>query len=327
MGECAKENEFMRILVLGAGATGGYYGGRLLEAGRDVSFVVRPRRASELAETGLVLRSPLGSVKLKPNLIREGDVKEAFDLVILACKAYDLDSAIKAIAPAVGRKTTILPLLNGLNHFDALDARFGSDRVIGGLCSIAVTLGDKGAIHHLSTMHVLRFGERSGERSERIAAIEEQVQGANIDAKASRDVMQALWEKWVMLASLAGMTCLMRASIGDIVASPHGEKLMLQMLDECAAVAAAYNRGPRPAVLEDTRALLTKAGSAFTASMLRDIEAGNRVEADHILGDMIARGGKAGVFTALLEVAYCHVKAYESRHSHPAAAAAASTPA
>jgi len=309
----------MRILVLGAGATGGYYGGRLLEAGRDVSFLVRPRRATELAESGLVIRSPLGSAKLKPRVIREGDLKEHFDLVILTCKAYDLDSAIEALAPAVGRKTTVLPLLNGMKHFDALDARFGSERVIGGLCSIAVTLGDKGAIHHLSQMHVLRFGERTGERSERIAAIEAQFNGANIDAKASRDVMQALWEKWVMLASLAGMTCLMRASIGDIVAAPHGEKLMLQMLDECAAVAAAYNRPPRVAVLDDTRGLLTKPGSAFTASMLRDIEAGNRVEADHILGDLIVRGTHAGVFTSLLEIAYCHVKAYESRHSHPPA--------
>ncbi len=310
----------MRILVLGAGATGGYYGGRLLEAGRDVSFLVRPRRATELAENGLVIRSPLGSARLKPQVIREGELREHFDLVILTCKAYDLDSAIETLAPAVGRKTTILPLLNGLKHFDALDARFGSNRVIGGLCSIAVTLGDKGAIHHLSPMHVLRFGERTGERSERIAAIEAQVAGANIDAKASRDVMQALWEKWVMLASLAGMTCLMRASIGDIVAAPHGEKLMLQMLDECAAVAAAYNRPPRVAVLEDTRGLLTKPGSAFTASMLRDIEAGNRVEADHILGDLIARGTHAGVFTSLLEIAYCHLKAYEARHSHPAPA-------
>jgi 2-dehydropantoate 2-reductase len=316
----AKEIEPMRILVLGAGATGGYYGGRLLEAGRDVSFLVRPRRATELADTGLVIRSPLGSAKLKPRIIREGELQESFDLILLTCKAYDLAGAVEAIAPAVGRKTTIMPLLNGLQHFDVLDARFGSERVLGGLCSIAVTLGDKGAIHHLSPMHVLRFGERTAEASERVAAIEAQFAGVNVDAKASRDVMQALWEKWVMLASLAGMTCLMRASIGDIVASPHGEKLMLQMLDECAAVAAAYNRAPRPAVLEDTRALLTKAGSAFTASMLRDIEAGNRVEADHILGDLIARGSRTGVFTSLLEIAYCHVKAYEARHSHPAAA-------
>ncbi|MDB5974152.1 MAG: 2-dehydropantoate 2-reductase [Nevskia sp.] len=306
----------MRTLVLGAGGTGGYFGGRLLEANRDVSFLVRSRRAAELAETGLVIRSPVGNAKLKPRVIAPGEFLETFDLVILACKAYDLDSAIEAIAPTVGRKTVILPLLNGLKHYDALDARFGADRVLGGLCSIAVTLGDKGTIQHLGPMHVLRFGERSGERSERIEKLEELVKGANIDAKSSRDVMQALWEKWVMLASLAGMTCLMRAAIGDIVAAaPIGKKLMLQLLDECAAVANAYGRAPRPAVLEDTRTLLTKAGSTFTASMLRDIEGGHRVEADHILGDLIARGQRAGVFTSLLEIAYCHVKAYEARQA------------
>ena len=304
----------MRILVLGAGATGGYFGGRLLEAGRDVSFLVRPRRAAELAEHGLVINSPQGNARLMPRTITEGQFIETFDLVILSCKAYDLDSAIAAIAPAMGRGSCVLPLLNGFKHYDALDARFGAERVLGGLCSIGVTLGDKGVIKHLSPMQVLRFGERSGERTARIAALEEAFAGTGLDAKSSRDIMQALWEKWVMLASLAGMTCLMRASIGDIVAAPHGEKLMLQMLDECAAVAAAFGRGPRPAVLEDTRTLLTQAGSGFTASMLRDIEAGHRVEADHILGDLIARGNKAGVFTSLLEVAYCHVKAYEGRH-------------
>jgi 2-dehydropantoate 2-reductase len=304
----------MRVLVLGAGGTGGYFGGRLLEAGRDVSFLVRSRRAVELAETGLVIRSPAGNAWLKPRVIVPGESVETFDLVILACKAYDLDSAIDSIAPAVGRKTVILPLLNGLRHYDALDARFGPERVLGGLCSIAVTLGDKGTIQHLSPMHVLRFGERSGERSGRIEALEQLVKDTNLDAKSSRDVMQALWEKWVMLASLAGMTCLMRASIGDIVAAaPVGQKLMRQLLDECAAVAGAYGRAPRPAVLEDTRNLLTKPGSAFTASMLRDIEGGHRVEADHILGDLIARGEHAGVFTSLLEIAYCHVKAYEVR--------------
>ena len=309
----------MRILVLGAGATGGYYGGRLLESGRDVSFQVRTRRAVELAETGLLIRSPAGNARLKPRVIAPGELKETFDLIILACKAYDLDSAIEAISPAMGRNSVILPLLNGLRHYDLLEARFGAERVLGGLCSIAVTLGDKGVIQHLSPMHVLRFGERTGERSERIAALEELVKGVNIDAKSSRDVMQALWEKWVMLASLAGMTSLMRASIGDIVAAtPIGQKLMLQLLDECAAVAASCGRAPRQAVLEDTRGLLTKPGSTFTASMLRDIESGNRVEADHILGDLIERGARTGVFTSLLEIAYCHVKAYEARRTREA---------
>lgn len=311
----------MRILVLGAGATGGYFGGRLLEAGRDVSFLVRPRRAAELAEHGLAIRSPLGNARLKPTVITADQLHEPYDLVILSCKAYGLNQAIEDLAPAVGRKTVILPLINGLRHFEVLDARFGADRVLGGLCSIAVTLGPKGIIDHLGQMHVLRYGERTAEVSARVTALQQVFADTKLDAKPSRDVMQALWEKWVMLASLAGMTCLMRASIGDIVAvAPYGEKLMRQMLDECAAVASAYARPPRTAVLDDTRAMLTQAGSTFTASMLRDIENGNPVEADHILGDMIERGRGVGVFTSLLEIAYCHVKAYESRHAREAGA-------
>ncbi|MDR3418196.1 MAG: 2-dehydropantoate 2-reductase [Nevskia sp.] len=302
----------MRILVLGAGGTGGYFGGRLLEAGRDVTFLVRPRRALELASHGLAIRSPVGDALLQPRAIPVGQLHETYDLVMLSCKAYDLESAIQAITPAIGPRTTILPLLNGLRHFDVLDERFGFQRALGGLCSIAVTMDSDRVIRHLGPTHVLRFGER-GEPTKRVDALMELFDGVNVDAKPSRDIVQALWEKWVMLASLAGMTCLMRASIGDIVAAPGGTQLMLQFLDECTAVAAAHGRAPRPVVLEETRALLTKADSAFTASMLRDIENRGQVEADHILGDLIERARRAVIPTPLLETAFCHLKAYEAR--------------
>jgi 2-dehydropantoate 2-reductase len=303
----------MKILVLGAGATGGYFGGRLLEAGRDVSFLVRRARAERLRSGGLVIRSPAGDAKLAPRVLTRATLDGDYDLVILACKAYDLVAAIDAIAPAVGPATAVLPLLNGLRHYDALDARFGAERVLGGLCSIAVTLDAHGHVEHLAPMHVLRFGERSGERTSHVAALEQVFAGTKLDAKPSRDIVQALWEKWVMLASLAGMTCLMRAAIGDIVAAPCGEKLMRQMLDECSAVAAAHGRRPRDAVLADTQELLTRPASTFTASMLRDVESRHRVEADHILGDLIERAAAKSIDTPLLRIAYCHLKAYEAR--------------
>ncbi len=303
----------MRTLVLGAGATGGYFGGRLLEAGHDVSFLVRPRRAEQLRRAGLVIHSPEGNVRLVPRLVLAERLKRTYELVILSCKAYDLESAMEAVAPAVGKDTAILPLLNGLKHYQSLDARFGADRVLGGLCSIAVTLDEDGAIRHLMPMHVLRFGERDGSHSPRVKALEAMTATANIDAKASKDIVLALWEKWVMLASLAGMTCLMRASVGDIAAVGCGRALTLQMLDECLSVAAANGHAPRPGVLEATREMLTKPGSPATASMLRDIERGHAVEADHILGDLVARGAEAGVATPLLRTAYCHLKAYELR--------------
>lgn len=304
----------MRILVLGAGAVGGYFGSRLLEAGRDVHFLVRSHRAAALRCTGLIVRSPAGDMRFKhPPLLTTDDTIPPFDLVILACKAYDLASAIKAIEPAVGPKTSILPLLNGFRHFDALNERFGAEHVVGGLCSIGATIAADGAVEHLGAMHVLRYGERDRSYSPRVKALEAMFKGVRIDAKASRDIVQALWEKVVMLASLAALTCLMRANVGVINRAPGGRDAALALLAECCAVAEANGHAPRPAVLDDVRAMLTDEKSRFSASMLRDIERSGRTEADHIFGDLIARADAASVPVPLLKLAYAHVKVYELR--------------
>lgn len=305
----------MRILVLGAGATGGYFGGRLIQAGRDVSFLLRPRRAAHVREEGLNIRSPKGNVHVKPKVVTLGKVSAPYDVIFLSCKAYDLSSALDAIAPAVGENTSIVPLLNGMRHIEILDQRFGAKRVLGGLCSIAVTLATDGAIDHLGSMHLLRFGERDGKLSARVVALAAQMKDANIDAKASGHIVSAMWEKWVMLASLAGMNCLMRADVTTIVDAPDGRNLCLQMLDECSAVASAHGHPPRGQVLADIRAFVDKPYGAFTASMLRDLEQGKRTEADHILGDLIAHAESRDVETPLLRAAYCHLKAYEGRQN------------
>jgi 2-dehydropantoate 2-reductase len=162
----------MRFLVVGAGATGGYFGGRLFEAGRDVTFLVRPSRAARLAATGLSITSPAGNVHLtSPPTVLAADLREPFDVVILSCKAYDLDGAMESIAPAVGPGTAIIPLLNGMRHLETLDARFGPERVLGGSCFISVKLDEAGRIAHVSDVHRLVFGERRGGRSPRVDAI------------------------------------------------------------------------------------------------------------------------------------------------------------
>lgn len=303
----------MRILVLGAGATGGYFGGRLLQTGRDVSFLLRPQRAAQVRKEGLTIRSPKGNIHVTPKVVTADKVGAPYDVIFLSCKAYDLSSAIDAIAPAVGEDTGIVPLLNGMQHIETLDRRFGARHVLGGLCSLAVTLAADGAIDHLGAMHLLRFGERDGKPSARVAALEAQMEGANIDAKASHHIVSAMWEKWIMLASLAGMNCLMRTDITTIVNAPGGRNLCLRALDECSAVAAAHGYPPRPKALADIHTFIDKPGGAFTTSMLRDLEQGKRTEADHILGDLIARAGSKGVETPLLCTAYCHLKIDEAR--------------
>ena len=304
----------MRILVVGAGAIGGYFGGRLLQAGRDVTFLVRPKRASELAGTGLVIKSTGGDVTLRnPPTVPAERIGEKFDVVLLSCKAFDLDDAIKSFAPGVGPNTSIIPLLNGMRHLDELDRKFGAERVLGGLCAIAVTLNEARAVVQLAPMQSLHFGERDGRKSERVRAISEIFVSGNFGAAASEHILEDMWEKWVFLATLAASTSLMRTSVGNILAAPGGKDFLLGVLDECGAIATAEGYPPGGPSFQRTRGLLTTEGSAMTASMFRDIKAGLPVEADHVIGDLVSRADAAKIPVQRLRIAYTHLKAYEKQ--------------
>lgn len=309
----------MRMLVVGAGATGGYFGGRLLQAGQDVSFLVRERRAALLARNGLRIRSALGDADLPaPPTVTAATLREPFDLVLLSCKAWDLPQAIEDIAPAMGERSAVLPILNGMRQLDLLDARFGAARVLGGQCVIAATLDADGAVRHLNRSHSLSFGARDGGDPERVQRVAQAMAGANFEPHASTAIVQDMWDKWVFLASLAGITCLLRAPVGDIMAAPGGREAALALFDECRRVAAACGHEPHPAVLQRGSDVLTETGSALSASMMRDLEHGGRVEADHVIGDLLARGEAHGVDTPMLRLAYTHLKAYEVRSAHAA---------
>jgi 2-dehydropantoate 2-reductase len=304
----------MRILVVGAGAIGGYFGGRLHQAGRDVTFLVRPKRASELASAGLVIKSPSGDVTLKnPPTVQADKLTEKFDVVLLSCKAFDLVDAITSFAPAVGPNTAIIPLLNGMDHLNALDTKFGAERVLGGLCAIAVTLNEAREVVQLAPMQSLNFGERDGKMSERVRAISEVFATGNFGAGASEHIMQDMWEKWAFLASLAASTSLMRTSVGNILAVAGGRDFLLGMLDETSAIAKSAGHEPTGAFFQRTRGLLTTEGSPLTASMFRDIKAGLPVEADHVIGDLVARADAAKIPVPKLRIAYTHLKAYEKQ--------------
>lgn len=309
----------MRILVLGAGALGGYFGGRLLSAGRDVTFLVRPKRGEELAKNGLTVKSKHGDLQLtSPPTITANRVREPFDIILLSCKAYDLDGAIDSFAPAVDKNSTIIPLLNGMRHMDVLNARFGQDRVFGGQCLISATLSSQGEILHLSDFHTLSFGEQSGVSTERADAVAEVLADANFMAHASGEILQEMWEKWVFIATGAGVCSLMRTSIGDMVTAGATD-IILALLNECSTVASSQGYGPRPIFTERTRTMFTAADSPLMASMLRDIERGAPTESDHILGDLLNRGAD-DTSLPFLRTAYLHVKSYETRRARETAA-------
>lgn len=315
----------MRILVLGAGGTGGYFGGRLAQAGVDVTFLVRPARAAQLDRDGLQIRSSLGDADIRVAHVTADALPalaqaQPFDLVMLSCKAYDLDSAVDAIAPAVGSGTTVMPILNGLLHYPVLDARFGAERVLGGLCFISAVKGGDGEIVHLPSPPSMTFGERDGARngSARTRALEDVCAGADgFDATRSEQFMQAAWTKFSFLTALAAATCLMRASIGRIVETDGGTVFLTALHDECLAVATAEGHAIPPDAAAHARGLLTRAGSTVTASMLRDLESGQDVEAAQIVGDMRARAHAAGIAVPHLDAAWVHLQAYRTRRETP----------
>ena len=310
----------MRILVLGAGAVGGYFGGRLAEAGRDVTFLVRPPRAALLAESGLRVESLIGDFVVRPQLVTADRLADAYDLIIVSAKQYDLDQAIAAIRPAVGPQTAVLPLLNGLVHLERLSEAFGGEAVLGGVAYVGASLQPDGSIRHHNRLSGIAFGELAGGISARVRAIAAEFAGTKIDAPGSDNVMLDMWEKFVMITTMAGMNCLMRGNIGEIVATDDGPSLVHEFFDENAAVATASGFAPRPAYREQIIAMLTQPGSVNNASMHYDLAHNSRTEADWILGDMRRRAIAAGVATPLLRAAYAHLQVYENRRAAAARA-------
>ena len=220
---------------------------------------------------GLQIISPHGDVTIWPNLVVAGEITAPFDAVLVAVKAFSLESALDDLAGAVGPETMILPVLNGMRHLNTLAARFGKNSVVGGVCKVATIVDDRGRPVQLSKLQELTYGEMSGDRSLRTDRLDEVMQGAGFDARLSRTIEREMWEKWVLLATIGGITCLMRGNIGDIARAPGGTDFSLRFLREVTAVVTAVGKKPNDVFLTDTQALLTEKESTVTSSMYRDL--------------------------------------------------------
>jgi len=301
----------MKLLFLGAGATGGYFGGRLANAGVDVTFLVRAKRRDQLARDGLRIEDIRGNLSVPVKAITRDEINAPYDAIVLSSKAYDLDGAIDTIRPAVSETTLVLPILNGMKHLDALDVAFGADRVLGGLCHISATLTDDGTVRRFGPLEILTLGPRIEEQKEAAKTLHATL-AQGIDARYSENILSAIWEKWFFIAALASSTCLMRSTVGNIVRAKGGTNFMTDLLNECVAIADANGYPPQPKALDFARTLLTDPNSAMSASMLRDIQRGGQIEADQIVGDIIRRGQARDVAKPLLDVAYLHLQAYQN---------------
>jgi 2-dehydropantoate 2-reductase len=305
-----------KILVLGAGGTGGYFGGRLAESGADVTFLVREARRKILSEQGLQIESPFGNAQLAVKTVVESDLAPIYDAVILTCKAYDLDTAVAAIAPGVAPTGYVLPFLNGIAHIDVLNQRFGRHRVLGGTAKIQATLTPNGAIRQFNDWRTLTFGEQSGEMTERVRMLAALFAAAKgVEAFAVTDIVQRMWEKLVHLSTAATMTCLMRANVGEIVRTPNGRELFLEQLKSGAAIAAANGHAPSESFMRLWEETFSQRDSEYATSMLRDVERGGPTEVEHILGFMLSKASEAGIAHRTLLLAYTHIKSFEQRRA------------
>jgi 2-dehydropantoate 2-reductase len=296
----------MKILIVGAGGIGGFFGVKLHQAGGDITYLLREKRQELIQEQGLTVETPRGNFTIHPQTVLADQLEPAYDLIILACKAFDLDDSLKSIAKA-SSKGIILPFLNGLTHLETLDRAFGKDRVMGGVAHIAATISETGSVKQLTELSTLTIGPRTPKQitlSQEFFAL---CKKTDFDSFYKENIEQALWDKWVFLASLAGMTTICRGSIGEITATPYGKDLSKRMFAECCAIAASQKFPIADKTQLVSQEILTKKGSPFTASMLRDLLAGKKDEHQHILGDLIAFASNESIDCPLLKIAYTHM--------------------
>jgi 2-dehydropantoate 2-reductase len=304
----------VRTLFVGAGATGGYFGGRLASAGKDVTFLVRPGRAGTLARRGLRIHGPDGETVVRPRLVTAASLDGRYDLIVLAVKSFALEQALLDLAPAVGPATVVVPLLNGMRHVDELVGAFGPERAWGGVCLIQATLDDEGDVRQLTGMHRLGYGPLDGGDDPRLPEVTFALSGPEFDSNPSLSIVQDMWEKWIFLAGLGAATTLMRGTVADINAAPGGPDLAARIAAESIAVATAAGHPPRAGAVAVLQSGL-ESREPTTSSMYRDMVQGLPVEADAILGDFLTEAGRFDVPVPMLSAAYTGLSIYAARRA------------
>ena len=302
----------MRFLVLGAGALGGYFGGKLLKGGADVTFLVRPKRAAQFAERGLVLKTQDEEIRRPAKTLLAGQIDGAYDVILLCCKSYDLAEAIAAIAPAVGPRSVVLPLLNGIKHISTLTDRFGPDRVLGGVAAVNAVLMPNGDVVQTPVkIDMTAFGELSGGRSARCADIHRAFVAGGLPGAVSEDIIASLWAKFFAFACIAAIATLTRARAGTVARSPSAATFVAAVIEECARVVAAEGYPAPNDVAEIVRSLFAQRDYNYGPSILVDMEEGRPTEGEHTIGDLVERATRRGVAVPILTAALRNLQAYE----------------
>ena len=310
----------MRILVVGAGAVGGLFGGLMASHDRDVTFLVHPTRAEALRTNGLQLvgipGGPQDQVRTVPvTALTANELAAAapFDVVMLAVKAYGLDPAIADIGPAMNAGAAVLPLLNGMRHIDRLIERFGEHRVLGGFAFVSAYLDEHGHILTGPVPASITYGELDGSVTDRIERFDAAAEGCGFGTTLSGTIRADMWAKWVYLAPFGALSVLTGGSIGEAARAPGGKETAAALLEEAAAVAEANGHRPPSEKLAGDLAIMTATDSDNRASMEKDRLAGRPVESEAIIGDLVDRAEAAGIDVPLLRATRAALGVYQER--------------
>jgi 2-dehydropantoate 2-reductase len=302
----------MRFLIVGAGAIGGYFGGRLVQKGEDVTFLVRSNKQKQLDNEGLKITSVHGDFQTPVTTITYGEGVEPFDCILIAVKAYHLPQVMKDLTPYISEHTMILPLLNGYDHFNILQKHFGAEKVLGGLCYIETTLDSKGTIVQTSSFHRIVFGEWAGRESDRAQLLFKHLDNAGFSAVLSSDIHREVWQKYIFIASLSGITTLMDSTVGPILASPQAHAIYEQLLTEIVSLAQSADMPVGADMIAATMQKMDALIPEFTSSMHRDMLKHLPVETDHLHGSLLAMSSASTDAYPVLETVYARLKVYES---------------
>lgn len=298
----------MRIVVMGAGGTGGYFGARLARAGEDVTFVARGAHLAAIRQHGLRVRSAIdGEWVVRAPALEHLDGYGVADLVLFCVKSFDTERAAEVIRPAVGPGTGVLSIQNGVDNEDKLAALLGREHVMGGAAQVFATIESPGVIRHV-LLGRIAFGEMDGRDSERARAFLAACERASIPAEISPDVGRTLWEKYCYLTTHSGMTALTRCPAGVIRAIPETREMYRRLLDEMAAVAAAAGVRLAPDFSEQCMALLDTLGPGAYSSLHHDLVSGHRLELEALQGHAVRLGRQHGIATPMLAAVYAGLR-------------------
>jgi 2-dehydropantoate 2-reductase len=309
----------MKILVLGTGGLGGYFGARLAASGAEVTFVARGEHLKAMRTQGLQIKSALGDLLLKPVAATDDPATAgSVDVVMISVKLWDTQAAVDAAAPVVGPATAVVSFQNGVDAVDVVAKKFGHHRALGGLAHIAAVIEAPGVIRHNGTMQRLTFGELDGQPSERTERLLAQCQKAGIDASVSSHIQRAIWEKFVLIVGLSAMTTLTRLPIGPIREDPLTRKLLANVMREAVAVGIAKGIDLDADAAEKQLAFIDNVPYDMIASMLGDLRRGNRLELPWLSGGVVRLSETLNVVTPANRFVYAALKLHENGR-HPSA--------